>query len=77
MFITNAEKIPAEKISEPEAKISDRLKAIHENFNSLEIDELEGALLVCTDRNEKVLYRTLLNLKMQIDQEKIINQTLL
>ena len=56
---------------------SENLKSISSLFSQLTISELEDALLVAEDRNDKVLYRTLLNLKMQLDQEKIINQTLL
>ncbi len=65
--------------NEAEAKIevSENLKNINSLFSQLTIAELEDAILVTLDRNEKILYRTLLNLKMQLDQEKIINQTLL
>lgn len=65
--------------NEAEAKIevSENLKNINSLFSQLTISELEDAILVTSDRNEKILYRTLLNLKMQLDQEKIINQTLL
>lgn len=60
-----------------ESPVSENLKTVRGIFEELTIDELEHALLVTSDRNEKILYRTLLNLKMQLDQEKIINQTLL
>ncbi len=78
MLIVNTEKEPMpEAKEENEAVISENLKSIVSLFSDLTITELENAILVTSDRNEKILYRTLLNLKMQLDQEKIINQTLL
>ena len=62
---------------EAKSEVSENLKNINSLFSQLTISELEDAILVTSDRNEKILYRTLLNLKMQLDQEKIINQTLL
>lgn len=58
-------------------EIAPHLSKMYALFSELSITELENALLVTSDRNEKIFYRTLLNLKLQIDQEKIINQTLL
>lgn len=63
--------------SEANIEVSENLKNINSLFSQLTISELEDAILVTLDRNEKILYRTMLNLKMQLDQEKIINQTLL
>lgn len=79
LTVDTARDIVAENSNENEAQVtvSENLKSINSLFNTLTISELEDALLVAEDRNEKVLYRTLLNLKMQLDQEKIINQTLL
>ena len=57
--------------------ISKRLADMYGAFSDLTIDELEQALLITSDRREKIFYRTILNLKLQIDQEKVINQTLL
>ena len=57
--------------------ISENVKALTSLFETLTVTELESAILASSERNEKSLYRTLLNLKMQIDQEKVINQTLL
>ena len=78
MFIIEADKEITEiDASNVEALVSERLKSIYESFSELSVSELENAIIAASDRNEKVLYRTLLNLKMQLDQEKIINQTLL
>lgn len=57
--------------------VSECLKDIYASFSKVSVSELENAIVEATDRDEKVLYRTLLNLKLQLDQEKIINQTLL
>ncbi len=75
MLIVDTEKELASENNE--AAISEKLKSIGSLFSDLTITELENAILVTSDRNEKILFRTLLNLKMQLDQEKIINQTLL
>jgi hypothetical protein len=60
-----------------QGEIALHLSEMYALFSELSITELENALLVTADRSEKIFYRTLLNLKLQIDQEKIINQTLL
>jgi prophage DNA circulation protein len=57
--------------------VSESLKDIYSSFTEISVSELENAIVAANDRDEKVLYRTLLNLKLQLDQEKIINQTLL
>lgn len=57
--------------------ISKCLSDMYGAFSDLTIGELEQALLITSDRREKIFYRTILNLKLQIDQEKVINQTLL
>ncbi len=78
MLITETDKEITEiNASEAEASVSERLKGIYASFSELSVSELENAIVITADRNEKILYRTLLNLKMQLDQEKIINQTLL
>lgn len=65
------------KADKAEQSVSGSLKDIYLSFTNVSVSELENAIVVATDRDEKVLYRTLLNLKLQLDQEKIINQTLL
>jgi len=66
-----------ESLPELDGAVSENIKALTALFEELTVTELEGAILASSDRSEKTLYRTLLNLKMQIDQEKVINQTLL
>lgn len=64
-------------VEEAPLPVSERLKDIYTSFSEISVSELENAIVMATDRDEKVLYRTLLNLRLQLDQEKIINQTLL
>ncbi|MBR0449834.1 MAG: hypothetical protein IIX30_03360 [Clostridia bacterium] len=64
-------------IEETAPSVSESLKGIYSSFTEISVSELENAIVAANDRDEKVLYRTLLNLKLQLDQEKIINQTLL
>ena len=66
-----------ESLPEADGAISENVKALTALFEELTVTELEGAILASSERNEKTLFRTLLNLKMQIDQEKVITQTLL
>lgn len=66
-----------ESLPASDGAISENVKALTALFEELTVTELEGAILASSERNEKTLFRTLLNLKMQIDQEKVINQTLL
>ena len=66
-----------ESLPTPEGARSENVIALTSLFEEITVTELESAILASSERNEKTLYRTLLNLKMQIDQEKVINQTLL
>lgn len=66
-----------ETLPEADGAVSEKVKVLTSLFEELTVTELESAILASSERNEKTLYRTLLNLKMQIDQEKVINQTLL
>lgn len=78
MLTIEADKEISEAAKEKEGvRVSARLRSIYNSFSELSVSELEDAILLASDRDEKILYRTLLNLKMQLDQEKIINQTLL
>jgi hypothetical protein len=78
MLTIEADKEISEAAEDKEGvHVSVRLRSIYNSFSELSVSELEDAILLASDRDEKILYRTLLNLKMQLDQEKIINQTLL
>ncbi|MBE6608839.1 MAG: hypothetical protein E7633_09830 [Ruminococcaceae bacterium] len=69
--------VASSRAKEKDLSVSERLKDIYSAFSEISVPDLENAIAASTDRNEKVLYRTLLNLKLQLEQEKIINQTLL
>ena len=51
-------------------------KSLYEQFEACTIKELEGLLLACDTHEEKAFYRALLNLKLQISQEKLIGKVL-
>ena len=46
-------------------------------FSQTTTKELEERLLKGATREEKIFYRTLLNLKLQLEQEKVIGELLL
>jgi len=47
------------------------------SYRALTLPALEARLLASDDREEKLLLRTLINLKLQLAQEKVIGETLL
>ena len=51
-------------------------KSLYEQFEACTIRELEDALISCNTHEEKAFYRALLNLKLQISQEKLIGKVL-
>lgn len=51
-------------------------KALAELFAKTSIKELEGLLQSAESREEKALFRALLNLKIQLRQEEIIGEVL-
>lgn len=46
-------------------------------FSEITVKELEDLLLAAAEREERIFYRMLLNLKLQLCQEKIIGKALL
>ena len=46
-------------------------------FEAYTVKDLEALLLEARDHDEKAFYRALLNLKLQISQEKLIGKVLL
>ena len=52
-------------------------KSLYKQFEACTIKELEAALLASDTHEEKAFYRALLNLKLQISQEKLIGKVLL
>ncbi len=54
-----------------------RRKNLYKCFSRHTVLQLEDSLLNAATREEKIFYRTLLNLKLQLEQEKIIGEDLL
>lgn len=52
-------------------------KELFELFSALTISELEKRLSESDDREEKIFLRELINLKLQLAQEKIVGEMLL
>ena len=52
-------------------------KSLYEQFEAVTIKDLEAALIAAMTHEEKAFYRALLNLKLQISQEKLIGKVLL
>lgn len=53
-----------------------RKKNFYKCFSLATVDEFEARLVEAKTREEKAFYRAMLNLKLQIEQEKIIGQPL-
>lgn len=52
-------------------------KLLFSIFNELTISALEARLSESEDREEKILLRALINLKLQLAQEKVVGEMLL
>lgn len=52
-------------------------KNLFELFEKYSFKDLEKLLVKAVSREEKAFYRALLNLKLQIEQEKIVGEILL
>lgn len=50
---------------------------LYDQFRRLTTHDLEEKLLGANTREEKIFYRKLLNLKLQLEQEKVIGELLL
>ena len=61
-------------IKEPEVCMPGEL---YQKFSVSSVKELEQCLLSGATREEKIFYRKLLNLKLQLEQEKVIGELLL
>ena len=53
------------------------LENIYPQFEAASIPELEAMLARAQSREEKILWRALINLKFQLAQEKIVGEQLL
>jgi hypothetical protein len=50
---------------------------LFESFSKTTIFELQKRLSECDDREEKIFLRELINLKLQLAQEKVVGEMLL
>jgi hypothetical protein len=53
-----------------------RKRNLYKCFMEITADEFEDRLIESDSREEKAFYRTLLNLKLQLEQEKIVGEPL-
>lgn len=53
------------------------IPGLYEGFLACTVGELEGHILSARTREERIFYRTLLNLRLRLDQEKIVGKSLL
>ena len=53
------------------------MNSLYESFKKFTFKDLERFLLEAETREEKAFYRVLLNLKLQIEQEKIVGEILI
>ena len=62
---------------EEKKRIEEGRLTMYEQFESYSFMEIEELLLNARTREEKAFYRSMLNLKLQIEQEKVIGEVLL
>ncbi len=57
--------------------IMEKSESLYELFKNTTVGELEAQLASTDDREEKIFLRALINLKLQLVQEKIVGEMLL
>ncbi|MDD4772649.1 MAG: hypothetical protein PHZ09_03500 [Eubacteriales bacterium] len=63
-------------MSEQEISRRHRKRNFYKCFSDTTVDELESRLIEAATREEKAFYRSMLNLKLQLEQEKIVGEML-
>lgn len=58
------------------ASNKNKLRTMYEYFCDITIKELEDAIVISNETEEKAFYRKLLNLKLQTEQERIVGERL-
>ena len=71
------QKLKAEKEKLERKRIASGDLTMYERFDRVRFEDLEERFMKATSRDERAFYRTLLNLKLQIEQEKVIGEVLL
>ncbi len=56
---------------------SDKISDMYKNFLDITIAEMEKKLSSAAPREEKIFCRAMINLKLQLSQEKIVGEILL
>lgn len=56
---------------------SERISNMYRDFQNVTIAELEDVLASSSSREEKIFCRAMINLKLQLTQEKIVGEILL
>ena len=72
-----AKKLQAEKEKAERKRIAAGDLTMFERFDRVSFEELEQQFMKAPTRDERAFYRALLNLKLQIEQEKVIGEVLL
>ncbi len=49
---------------------------LYRHFEHMDIHQLQKCLIAADSREEKAFYRTLINLKLQLEQERIVEEIL-
>lgn len=49
---------------------------MYRTFEDCTVSDLEAALMLASSREEKAFFRTLINLKLQLEQEKVVGEIL-
>ena len=55
----------------------EKYTAMYESFKNATITELEAMISSTEERDQKVFFRALINLKLQLGQEKVVGELLL
>lgn len=71
------QKLKAEREKLEKKRIAAGDLTMYERFGRVRFEELEEHFMKATSRDERAFYRALLNLKLQIEQEKVIGEVLL
>ena len=66
-----------EKRKEEQKRIARGDFTMYERFETASFEDLETRHIKAKTREERIFYRTILNLKLQIEQEKVIGEELL
>ena len=70
-------RLQAEKEKAERKRIASGDLTMYERFDRVRFEDLEQQFMKATSRDERAFYRTMLNLKLQIEQEKVIGEILL